>query len=159
LERSSRRRRLIQLRISDRQLRVRDDQTRIEPQSLIERARGLNPNVTVQVRKALVVVRLRVFRRGGGRVVSTTDVGAQRQRSIEELGGNDGKRVSVSDRLSSERGVTGMTRCDGQQHKADSPTPRGNPNPYTRGRKSSVHPKSRNHLKSRTKDCYLHDPD
>ncbi len=108
IESTSRRRRLIEFGVRNRQPHVSHRETWIHPQRLIEGARGFDPQVAVQVRQALVVVRLRVLGRCGDRVVSATDIGAKRQRPVQEFSGNDRNRMRVRDRLGGKCDLAGI---------------------------------------------------
>jgi hypothetical protein len=102
LQCGSGRRRLIQLGLGNRQPDMGHREPLIESERLIEGTRGLNPDEAMQICEPLVVVRLRVFRRGEDRVVGATDIGAERQRAVQEFGGNDRNWMRVG-RLGSLR--------------------------------------------------------
>ena len=79
-ERLARRGRRVQLGVGEREPGVRDRERRIEPQRLVKRSRRFEPARRMQIRKALIVERLRLGRRGADRVVRRADAGANGRR-------------------------------------------------------------------------------
>ena len=64
--------RFVQLRQTHAEAAVRERKGRVEPQRLIERSRGLNPHIGVEIGESLIVEALRIGRVGGHSVVRHT---------------------------------------------------------------------------------------
>src|SRR5690606_22470898 len=77
--------RILQTRVDAAQAGPGECEIVIRTEGLVERTRGFQPHVRMQIRDALVVVRLRVRRRRTGRVTDPTRTVAKRERPIQNL--------------------------------------------------------------------------
>jgi hypothetical protein len=75
----------IQLDQHDAEADVRERELRVDLERRVERPRCFDPDGAVQIRQALVVQRLRLFRRRGGVVMCPPNPGAQGDRPFEDF--------------------------------------------------------------------------
>ena len=94
IERRSSVDRCVQLHIRVAEADVGDRQGWIKAQRLVERARGFDPHIRMQVGQALIVVRLRLRIAGRDDIVRDTDAHSKRQRPLDDVARERRHRMS-----------------------------------------------------------------